>query len=452
MAGRLENRTAPTTGISGIFEHTTRNPPTIPAEYPGVGYAQVGSYVNTLRAIDPAAGYDRNEGNALLTNFQLEQQIPWIKGLSIKGVLAYDKKMNFGKFWSDNVYVYTKNPTTGNFDRSPYQNPGLSENFEQWKSTELQGHLNYTNRFGRHGVSALVLVLQKETPYNRLFASRSGYEFSLFDVLSQGPATNPAGTITEVIQGNRDRSAMRSAAGRINYDFANKYIFQASLRRDQSENFGPAYRTGYFPAFSAGWVVSAEEFMNGTKSILDFLKIRGSWGKLGNDAIGGSRFLYLARYNTVNNNYAFGGNIVPGLNPTAANPIVAWEQSAKTDIGFDARFMKGLLGLEVSFFNENRTGILATRSALIPSNFGGPLPAENIGSTQNKGVEVTATHDRTISKNLSYNVRGNITYTKNKIVYAAQSDNVPDAFKVAGRPIGSYYGYKALELSGMKPL
>jgi TonB-linked SusC/RagA family outer membrane protein len=446
LSGRLENRTEPTTSISNIFEHTTRNPPTIPAYYPGVGYAQVGSYVNTLRAIDPAAGYDRNEGTALLTNFQIEQQIPWVKGLSIKGVLAYDRKMNFIKRWSDNVYVYTKNPSTGNFDRSAYQNPSLQETFEQWKSTELQGHLNYSNRFGKHGVSALVLVLQKQTPYNRLFAARSGYEFSLFDVLNQGPATNAAGTVTERIEGSRDRSALRSAAARVNYDFANKYIFQASLRRDQSENFGPGYRTGYFPAFSAGWVLSSESFMENVRFV-DFLKIRGSWGKLGNDVIdatGRARFLYLARYNTVNNNYAFGGNIVPGLEPTAANPIVAWEESAKTDIGFDVRFLKGLLGLEVSLFHEDRTGILATRSAQIPSSFGGPLPAENIGATQNKGIEVTATHDKAISKNLSYTLRGNITYTTNKIINAAQSENVPELFKVAGRPIGSFYGYKAI--------
>src|SRR5262245_44479477 len=97
FAGRLENRKAPTTGISSIFEHTLRNPPTIPAVYPGVGYAQVGSYVNTLRAVDPAAGYDNSENNTILTNFSIEQQLPWVKGLSIKGVMAYDKRWNYSK-------------------------------------------------------------------------------------------------------------------------------------------------------------------------------------------------------------------------------------------------------------------------------------------------------------------------------------------------------------------
>lgn len=444
LSGRMEQRTAPTTGISGIFEHTTRNPPTIPAYYPGVGYAQVGSYVNTLRAVDPAAGYNKPENNILLSTFQLEQQIPGVKGLSLKGVLAFDKRFNYQKSWSDNVYVYTANPTTGNYDRSAYQNPSLFESFYQQSSTELQGQLNYNNRFGKHGISALVLLLQKETPSNYLSAGRSGYAISNFDVLSQGPATNPAGTITETIAGTKDRTALRSAAGRINYDYDNKYIFQASLRRDQSENFAPAVRTGYFPALSAGWVLSNEAFMERTKDVLDYVKIKGSWGKLGNDAINNARFLYLARYQTIANTYAFGGSSVPGLNPTAANPDVTWEQSEKTDIGLEARFLKGLFGLEVDLFREHRTGILASRSGQIPLAFGGPLAVENLGETKNRGLELTLSHTKTLSKKLSYSLRGNLTLTANEIVYAAEAQNVPASFRVAGHPIGSYYGYKAI--------
>lgn len=443
ISGRLENRTAPTTGISGIFEHTTRNPPTIPAYYPGVGYAQVGSYVNTLRSIDPAAGYNRNEGNVLLTNFQIEQQIPFVPGLSIKGVLAYDKNMTFRKAWSDNVYVYTANPGTGEYDRSAYQNPSLQEEFYQTKATELQAHLNYDQTFGKHSVSALVLAIQKESPFNRLFAARSGYEFSVFDILDQGPATNAGGDITEVIQGSVDRTALRSVAGRINYAFDNKYLFQASLRRDESENFAPDVRTGYFPAFSVGWVMTNEDFMDGVSGVLDYLKIRGSWGKLGSDNIP-TRFGYFARYNSVPFNYAFGGSIVPGLNPTASNPLVSWEKSTKTDIGLEARLWQGLFNIDLDFFMEKRTDILATRSAQIPASYGGPLPAENIGETENRGVEVMITHFKRINNDFSYTLSGNITYTQNKIIYAAQAENVPDLFKVAGRPIGSYFGYKAI--------
>ena len=445
IAGRLEKRTAPTTGISGIFEHTLRNPPTIPAEYPGVGYAQVGSYVNTLRAIDPAAGYDNTENNTILTSLTLEQQIPWVKGLSVKGVFAYDKRMNYGKRWTQNVYVYTKNPTTGNFDKSSYQNSSLNESYYQNNQTEMQAHLNYNRRFGKHGVSALVLLLQQEQPVNQFNASRSGYEFSYFDVLNQGPATSTTGTLTETIGGTKDRFALRSAAARVNYDFDNKYLFQASLRRDQSENFAPDVRTGYFPAFSVGWVVSNETFMQGTQSFLDYFKVKGSWGKLGNDRLTGiGRFYYLYSYSAVANNYAFGGATLPGLRPNAANPDVTWEASTKTDIGFEARFLKGLLGIEFDYFNEDRDGILATTTTQTPSAYGGPLPAENIGKVKNNGIELTLTHDKRLSKDLSYNIRGNITFTNNKIISAPDPANVPESFKATGHAIGSYYGYKAI--------
>jgi TonB-linked SusC/RagA family outer membrane protein len=443
IAGRLEKKTAPTTGISDIFQHTLRNPPTIPAYYPGVGYAQIGSYVNTLRAVDKAAGYHNTENNSIITTFSLEQQIPWVKGLSLKGLFAFDKRMNYEKTWNDNVYTYTKNSSTDNFDRSTYSNPNLKESYYQNYQTEMQAHINYNNRFGKHGVSALVLFLQQERPVNGFSAARSGYEFSFFDVLSQGPATNPSGVITESLDGYKDRFALRSGAARVNYDYDNKYLIQASIRRDESEQFAPKYRKGYFPAFSAGWVVSKETFMESSSTWLDFLKVKGSWGKLGNDQIG-NRFLYLARYIASSNAYAFGGTSLPGLYPTAANPFVTWETSTKSDIGLEGRIMQGLFGFEIDLYKEDRDHILTTRSGAIPSTYGGPLPAENIGKVTNRGIEVTLTHTKVISRDLSYNVRGNITIAKNKIIFAAEPANVSDTFKVKGHPINAYYGYKAI--------
>ncbi|RYY61159.1 MAG: TonB-dependent receptor [Chitinophagaceae bacterium] len=442
LSGRLEKRTAPTTGISGIFEHTLRNPPTIPAYYEGVGYAQIGSYTNPLRGIDPAAGYNNTENNTILTNLFIEQQIPWVRGLSLKGVFAYDKRMNYTKRWNDNVYTYTADGA-GGYVQSNYQSPSLQEEFYQQTQTELQAQLNYNRRFNKHGVSALVLLLQQERPNNYFGAGRSGYENGIFQTLDVGPATNTNGDITEFIYGNKDRFALRSFAARVNYDYDNKYLFQASIRADETENFAPDYRRGYFPAFSAGWIVSSEEFMDGTKGTLDFLKLKGSWGKLGNDQVG-QRFGYISRYQGVSNNYPFGGTILPGLNPLASNPVIQWEESAKADIGFEARFLKGMFDIDVDFFRENRTKILGFRYAQIPSAYGGALPPENVGEVLNKGVEVNIGHTKTINRDWSYFVRANMTYTKNKIVEAPIAANTPNTFNPVGRAIGSFFGYKAI--------
>jgi outer membrane receptor protein involved in Fe transport len=147
--------------------------------------------------------------------------------------------------------------------------------------------------------------------------------------------------------------------------------------------------------------------------ILDYLKIKASWGQLGSDAIN-ARFLYLSRYSTVANNYAFGGTTYPGLNPTASNPTVSWETSTKSDVGFEARLFKGKLDVEFDYFYEKRADILAVRSSQIPSTYGGPLPAENVGEVENKGLEITLGHTNRINNDLTYNIKANLTLARIK--------------------------------------
>jgi TonB-linked SusC/RagA family outer membrane protein len=230
---------------------------------------------------------------------------------------------------------------------------------------------------------------------------------------------------------------------------------QGSLRQDQSENFAPDHRKGYFPAVSAGWVISAEPFMQTIKQV-DFLKLRASYGKLGNDQIA-SRFGYYARYDlyapgspTAGGNpnnfggYAFGGQYVNGLAPgPLANPNVTWERSTKKDIGLEGSFFGKLIGVEFDYFNERREGILAQRNLSVPTTFGGILPTENIGIVNNKGFELALSHEKRVNKNLFYFLRANITKTKNEIIFQDESAGVSDNFKRTGRPIGGYYGLKS---------
>ena len=436
ISGRLENRNAPPTGTSTIFEHTMRNPPTQPAIFSNGYLAAPGVYPNPLAFISNGGGYEKNSDNTLLTNFQVIQDIPFVKGLSVKGVLAFDRSFSYNKRWNKWVPLYVKNPD-GTFSSNAPVLGSLSKAFGEGKSTELQGHINYDRRFGKHNVSALVLFLQKESSNSGLFAARNSYTSTALDILNFGPALN------ESLGDNEDRYGLRSAAARINYDFDGKYLFQVSLRRDQSENFAPNKRTGYFPALSAGWVASKESFLQNVAA-LNYLKFKGSIGQLGSDRIP-SRFGYYNRYNLVSNNYPFGGVLVNGLEPGAiANPSLTWEKATKTDAGFEARLWNGKLGIDFIYFNEKREDILATRSLSVPFTFGGTLPSENIGVVQNKGFELSLTHEYSISKNLSYYVRGNLTIAKNKIIEAAEAANVPDSRKITGRSNNGYYGYQAI--------
>ncbi|MES2649535.1 MAG: TonB-dependent receptor [Bacteroidota bacterium] len=436
ISGRLENRSAPPTGTSSIFEHTMRNPPTQPAIFENGFLAAPGVYPNPLAFISKDAGYEKNSDNVILTNFQFVQDIPWVKGLSLKGVMAFDRSFSYNKRWSKWVPLYVKN-TDGTYAANAPVLSSLSKSFGEGKSLELQGHVNYDRRFGRHNVSALVLFLQKESSNSGLYAARNSYTSSALEILNFGPALN------ETLNDNEDRYGLRSAAARINYDFDGKYLMQASLRRDQSENFAPAKRTGYFPAISLGWVASKEAFLANIKS-LDYLKFKGSLGQLGSDRIP-SRFGYYNRYNLVSNNYPFGGVLQNGLEPGAiANENLTWETATKTDVGFEARLWKGLFGIDFTWFKERREDILATKSLSVPFTFGGTLPSENIGIVENKGYELTLTHDFKITKDFSYFLRGNLTIAKNKIIEAAEAANVPENRKITGRPNNGYYGYKAI--------
>lgn len=434
LSGRLENRLAPPSG--SIFEHTMRNPPVLPARYADGRLASPGSYPNPLALVSEESGYNRSSGNYLLSNFQVVQDIPWVQGLSLKGVLAFDRSFNYNKTWNEWVPLYVKN-TDGSYTTGAASKSSLSKNFGEAKGTELQGHINYENRFGKHGVSALVLFLQKQNESSGVYAARNSFESSALEILNFGPALN------EVMSDNEDRSGLRSAAARLNYDFDNKYLIQASLRRDQSENFAPDKRTGYFPAVSVGWILSREAFLEGLTAV-PYLKLKASHGKLGSDRIP-SRFGYYNRYNLVNNNYAFGGTLVNGLAPGAiANPNVTWETSTKTDAGFEARFLQNLFNIDFTLFKEKREDILTTRSLSVPLSFGAALPSENIGIVENKGLEIVLGHDHKLSESWSYYLRGNLTYARNKIVEAAEAANVAPGRRITGRSNGGYYGYKAI--------
>ncbi|MBC8988130.1 TonB-dependent receptor [Pedobacter sp. N36a] len=434
LSGRMENRQAPPSG--GIFEHTLRNPPIYLAKFADGRLASPGSYPNPLAMISEESGYNRTSSNYLLSNFQLVQDIPGVKGLSVKGVMAFDRNFSYNKTWNAWVPLYVKN-ADGTFESSAPSKSSLSKDFGEGQSLEFQAHLNYENRFGKHGISALALFLQKENQNSGLRGARNAYTSSALELINFGPAEN------EVLSDREDKTGLRSAAVRVNYDYDNKYFIQGSLRRDESENFAPGKRTGYFPAVSAGWLVTAEDFMKGVK-VIDYLKIRGSYGQLGSDRIP-SRFGYYNRYDLVPNNYPFGGTLSNGLTPGAvANAEVTWETSTKTDIGFETKFLNNLIGVDFTYFNEERKNILATRGLSVPLSFGANLPTENIGKVRNRGVELVLSHNNRLSNNWSYFLSGNLTYAKNKILEAAEASNVPPGKKITGRPNGGQYGYKAI--------
>jgi TonB-linked SusC/RagA family outer membrane protein len=252
-------------------------------------------------------------------------------------------------------------------------------------------------------------------------------------------------------------------SARVTYDYDTRYMAEANIAYNGTENFAKENRFGFFPAFSLGWVASNESFFP-TSNWVTFLKIRGSYGVVGNDRIGSRRYLYLPGTYTINqgqgggssswsnggNYYQFGtstgdpNTIYRGSSEgNLGNPNVTWEKSTKTSAGIEAKFLSDRLSLVADYFSEDRKDILTTLG-VIPITFG--LPSDNtspvnVGEVTNKGYEVVlGWSDR--AADFSYFIEGNVTYAKNKVIYKAEAPNPYDWMNETGHSVGQRFGYK----------
>lgn len=245
-----------------------------------------------------------------------------------------------------------------------------------------------------------------------------------------------------------------SLFGRIQYDFQQKYLLSAMLRRDASSRFGPNNRVGYFPSFSAGWVLSKESFF--TNDFFDFLKIRGSWGITGNDKIGAYRWLGLLQGGAAEANYPFDdilaiGNALGAL----SNPDLKWETNYQTNIGFDATLGRNV-DLAFDYYIKKTEDLLLIPdvSALLGALAGGSsAPFVNAGTVENRGIDFSFSWDPQISENFGLNFSYNLTTIDNEVIEVNNESgfltgglfslNQPTSRMQGGMPLGAFYGLRA---------
>ena len=250
------------------------------------------------------------------------------------------------------------------------------------------------------------------------------------------------------------QGALASFFGRINYSFRDTYLFAATLRADGSSNFARGHRWGFFPSFSAGWILSNEPFMANTTDWLSFLKLRASWGQNGNASI--SNFQYLTTIKMSSSaGYYFGNKAsmstgaIPGV---LANPDVSWETSEQTDLGLDARFFNSSLGLTIDAYIKDTKDWLV--DAPIAAVYGFSAPDVNGGDVRNSGIEVSVDYGKHTGE-FTYGVRLNGSYNKNVVTRIANSEGImhgeddvlsqgtSEMYRAqVGYPIGYFYGYK----------
>jgi TonB-dependent starch-binding outer membrane protein SusC len=250
--------------------------------------------------------------------------------------------------------------------------------------------------------------------------------------------------------------AQSSFFGRINYSWKEKYLASAIFRADGSTMFAPGRQWGYFPSFSAGWVASNEDFMSSTKTWLNFLKLRASWGTNGNDGI--DPFNYLSLISLANARYNFGGDnttLTQGSYPeTIGIENTKWETSRQTNIGIDAGFLNNKLSVNLDLYNKTTKDWLVAAPLLATAGVRNP-PYINGGDVTNKGIELQLSYNGNVRKDFIYTVSGSYAYNKNVVNNIPTADGIihggtnslyvngPEFFRAAaGNPIGYFWGYK----------
>lgn len=297
--------------------------------------------------------------------------------------------------------------------------------------------LTYTKKInGDHNITAMAGYTFQETNGRNLGASRNGF-------LNNDPNTQVinAGNSNIANSGNKFAWAIQSYLGRLNYSFRDKYLLSTSLRVDQTSRIAKDNRTGVFPGASVGWVVSKEDFFN--VSFVDNLKLRGSWGILGNQAIG--EYPYQTTLNSTDLYYPFGaggnGTTYTGVGPTSlGNPNILWEKTATYGGGVEATFLQNKLSFIADYYQRNTSDILVQVPLLATSGVTN-APYQNAGKVSNTGVELTLGYSDAVGKDFKYDVSVNWTYNKNKVT-AVPSPIINDFSRTQlGHSINEWYGY-----------
>lgn len=436
------NQSQPMNGAADAFYQTIAHPPTaLPFLPDGSGRYTYQAYPwESTRSNQFAANNQLAENVSYTITSQAWADLEIIDRLHWFTKVAVNGTFNRNKSFAAEVPVYNYfNPDNLGFSSS-IPGTGLNESMDQTIYKNLYSYLTYNHAFGKHEISVQGGYSMEQDNYYFLQASRPSYSVGSLQELNAGDAT------PQYNSGTSNAWALESFFGRANYNYQNKYLFEANVRYDGSSRLSPDSRWGIFPSFSAGWRITEEKFMeNIKKSWLTDLKIRGSWGQLGNQNIGLYPYQSLINIGT---NYPFGSNLQTGAEQSALNnPSISWETTTMSDIGFDATLFKHL-NVTFDAYKKLTTNIL--RSAQITGIVGLSAPTINSGAMSDVGLELAVKYSNTVQygalEGLTYNAGFNISGFRNKVVdFGTPQDNGSSIIE-QGKPWNSFY---ILQLDGI---
>ncbi len=427
IGGRVEDKNTPISAEdqNQLFRHLYWATP-----FSGAGIVD-GKWIKTNPDVIPnpgsdglnpyyGRGYNNKVGNTLNVDVQLKQKLDFItKGLSfnVKGSYNSSYAQTKSRSSSKAYYVAVKNDD-GSMGYRKYGEDGTlgyGESFDKGRNWYFETSLNYNTTINSdHNLGVLLLYNQSKYYYPRTFTDL------------------PKGYVGMV--------------GRLTYDYLSKYMIEFNMGYNGSENFAPGKRYGFFPAGSIGWVVTEEPFMKEIKDYISYLKLRASYGVVGNDNTQDRRFMYIADpFYLDGSGYNFGTNVSGkrggAYEGAKSNPDVTWEKAYKQNLGVDMYFLNDRLMTTFDIFKENRRDILVVPSSL-PSYIGMSLPVLNNGIVHSRGYEITLRWDDKIGNDFRYWINPNLSFARNKIVEQMEVRPNEDYLWRTGKPINQPFGRK----------
>ncbi|KAA6303699.1 MAG: TonB-dependent receptor SusC [Candidatus Ordinivivax streblomastigis] len=384
------------------------------------------------------SGFVKNNRKMFQSNASFEYDMPYITGLKLKGMYSYDMTLTDNTTFKKSYNEYEYNAANDFYTAYKMNSPSggsataaasLDRSYGLGQTHLWQLSLNYDRTFAeKHNVSALLLYEESHSTGDNLHAYRQlemplPYLYTGNKDLTQVGDANAGGISDYVYKG---------IVGRINYDFAGKYLAEFSFRRDGSSQFAPNEgRWGFFPGGSLGWRLSEENFIKDNLSFLQNLKLRGSYGILGDDGAMDYQWVTGYDYPLIDNigadqkganigppaGYVYDGAFLNGLGfRVIPNMDITWFTSTTANIGLDADLWSGLFGFSLDVFQRDREGLLVTRISLVPGTFGSLMPQENLNSDRTKGFEIELKHRNKIDQ-VSYGISGNLAMTRTQNLY-----------------------------------
>ncbi len=361
-----------------------------------------------------AASYSDNYGKTDWRNINFQStvdltwKIPWVEGLELKGLVAYDRSQSSTDMLQKSIKLYNWSEADG-YTASTLWQPFVSEDKTDNDRLDLQAQILYQREFrGGHNLSATAAFEAKRETWRYLYGKRI-YDFYTTDNIDMAPSTGQS------TGGNHGERKYLSWVGKVNYDWKSRYLIELACRYDGSYRYNPEHRWDFFPVVSGGWRISEEKFVKDNAAWIDNLKIRASYGKTGQD--GGDAFQYMSGYVQSGGYVLEDGVYTNGWTSTGlVNPNLSWYTSRTLDIGLDFSVFNGLAAIEFDLYRRDRKGLIGTRLQALPNTFGASLPQENLNRDRTDGVELMLSHSYSVG-DFSWKVSANANFARTKTIY-----------------------------------